>query len=128
MEKMLQSLLRLHCQTFLEKTYLKNSALNPRIVLQHGCAPAPSCTILLQAWGEWLDLSLSSALKQIPPQILQTTIFFFPSKNGFFLPTSDFFYIRKKIVFLLPTALSLTLGMPNAGKQWGPAGHPSAAS
>lgn len=33
MEKMLQSLLRLRCQTFLEKTYLRNSALNPRIVL-----------------------------------------------------------------------------------------------
>lgn len=86
MEKMLQSLLRLHCQTFLEKTYLKNSALNPRIVLQHGCAPAPSCTILLQAWGEWLDLSLSSALKQIPPQILQTTIFFFSLQKWLFSP------------------------------------------
>lgn len=34
MEKMLQSLLRLHCQAFLEKTYLRNSALNPRIVLR----------------------------------------------------------------------------------------------
>lgn len=98
MEKMLQSLLRLHCQTFLEKTYLKNSALNPRIVLRHGCAPAPSCTILLQAWGEWLDLSLSSALKQIPPQILQTTLFFSLQK-WLFLPTSDFFTYTRRLFF-----------------------------
>jgi len=43
MEKMLQSLLRLRCQTFLEKTYLKNSALNPRTVRRHGCASPQLC-------------------------------------------------------------------------------------
>lgn len=63
MEKMLQSLLRLRCQTFLEKTYLKNLALNPRIVCRHGCAPAPSCAIPLQTRGTRLDLSCSSALE-----------------------------------------------------------------
>lgn len=57
MEKMLQSLPRLRCQTFLEKSYLRNSALNPRIVRRHGRAPAPSCAIPLQAQGTWPDLS-----------------------------------------------------------------------
>lgn len=63
MEKMLQSSLPLRCQTFLEKTYLKNSALNPRIVRRHGCAPAPSWAIPLQARGAPPDLSRSSALQ-----------------------------------------------------------------
>lgn len=43
MEKMLQSLLRLHCLTFLEKTYLRNSALNPGTVGRQGRVPAWLC-------------------------------------------------------------------------------------
>lgn len=48
MEEMLQSLLRLRCQTFLEKTYLKNPALNPGIVRRQGRVPAPSCVSSLR--------------------------------------------------------------------------------
>lgn len=40
MEKMSQSLLGLRCQTFLEKAYLRNSALNPGTVGRQGCVPA----------------------------------------------------------------------------------------
>lgn len=40
MEKMLQSLLHLRCQTFLEKTYLRNSALSPGTVGRQGRVPA----------------------------------------------------------------------------------------
>lgn len=40
MEKMSQSLLGLRCQTFLEKSYLRNSALNPGPVGRQGPVPA----------------------------------------------------------------------------------------
>lgn len=40
MEKMSQSLLGLRCQTFLEKAYLRNSALSPGAVGRQGRVPA----------------------------------------------------------------------------------------
>lgn len=73
MEKMLQSLLRLHCQTFLEKTYLRNSALNPGTVGRQGRVPAWLC-------GPVAGPSKCSRGDSIPD--FQTGIFF-PPKMAF---------------------------------------------
>lgn len=111
MEKMLQSLLRLRCQTFLEKTYLRNSALNPRIVLHS----SPQLLHPNAARDR-------AAIQQIPPPICTNNISpLSPQSRLFSLYLKGFFLMWVRLFYC---SLSLLLGMSHAGKQWGPAGTP----
>lgn len=116
MEKMLQSLLRLRCQTFLEKTYLRNSALNPRTVGRQGRVPAQ-----LRARGRAQQVLSRRFHPKFPGRDI------FSSKNGLFFPQPN--ASCRQEGFSSAAFYSDEVGVLKEGRQWGPpwrSPHPSA--